>query len=134
LCTLAARLALDGRDERERARRGRAVVVRDPEGELDERLRELLDDALDRRDGDPIRRLDAELDDEPAPLRVAEANLDDGADASVIGYLVGEGPRESARGDERIDGGERDPSRLLGGGERIVTAQQLGRGNACQLS
>ena len=47
LRTLAARLSLHRRDERERARRRRAVVVRDPERELDERFGQLLDDAFD---------------------------------------------------------------------------------------
>ena len=80
LRALAARLALNGSDERERASRSRAVVVGDPERELDERLRQLLDDALDRRDVDAGGRVDAELDDEAAALRVAEAHLDDRAD------------------------------------------------------
>src|SRR5207244_2400755 len=44
---LAARLPLHRRDERERAPRRRAVVLGDPERELDERPRQLFDDTLD---------------------------------------------------------------------------------------
>ena len=81
LRALAARLALHGRDERERAPRRRAVVVRDPERELDERRRQLLDDALDRRASMPCGGATLDLGDDAAPLRVAEAHLDDGARA-----------------------------------------------------
>ncbi len=44
------------RHELERARRSRAVVVGDPEREIDERRRQLVEDRLDRRRLDPRRR------------------------------------------------------------------------------
>ncbi len=115
LSALAARLALQRRDQRQRAGRRRAVVVGDPERELDERLRQLLDDALDRRHVDACGRLDAELDHEPAPFRVAEPDLDDGADARVLRHLVRERARDGARGYEGIHRRQvRHKARLLG--------------------
>ena len=112
LLAFAARRPLHRRDERQGARRRRAVVVRNPEGELDQRRWQLVDDALDRRDLDARRCRDAELDDEPAPLCVPEAHLDDRADTRVLRHLVGERPRDRARGDQGIHGSESYPSRL----------------------
>ena len=106
LRSLAARLPLHRSNERESARRRRAVVVRDPQRQLDEPPGQLLDDALDRSDDDAVRRLDPDLDHEPATLRVSEPHLDDRADARLLGHLVREGPRERSRGDEWVDGGE----------------------------
>ena len=63
----------------ERARRRRAVVVGDPERELDERRRQLLDDALDRRGLDPVRRRNVDLGHDAAAPRVPEPHLDDRA-------------------------------------------------------
>ena len=114
LRALAARLALHGRDERERASRCRAVVVREPERELDQRRRELLDDALDRRRLYPVRRRHADLRHDAAPARVAEAHLDDGAGADRVWHLVRELAREGARGHERIDGCVRDSASVVG--------------------
>ena len=102
---LAAGLPLHGRDQRERASRRRAVVLRDPERELDERLRQLLDDALDRRRLDAFRRRDVDLVDDTSPLRVAEPHLDDRARLNVVRDLVRELARERARRYERIDRG-----------------------------
>ena len=48
-------LPLDRRDERKGAAGSGAVVVRDPERELDQRAGNLFDDALDRRRIDPFR-------------------------------------------------------------------------------
>src|SRR5439155_24284181 len=102
LWPFAAGLPLHRRDECERASRRRAVVLGDPEGELDERLRQLLDDALDRRGLDSLRRRDVDLRDDTASLRVAEAHLDDRAQPNIVGNLVGELTRERARRYERI--------------------------------
>jgi hypothetical protein len=94
------------RDEGERARGGRAVVVREPESEIDERRREGLEDALDRGRLDSFRPLDVDVDDDATALRVAEADLDDRALLRPVGNLVRERARESAGADERVDGGE----------------------------
>jgi hypothetical protein len=66
-------------DERERPRGGGSVVLREPEREVDERGRELLDDAGDRCDLDPLRRPAVDLDDDPALAPAPERNVDDGA-------------------------------------------------------
>ena len=103
---LPARLSLQRRDERERPARRRPVVRGHPERELDECRRQLLHDALDGRGGDPFRRSDADLRDDAAPPRVSEPDLHDGAGPDALRHLVGELARESASGDERIDGRE----------------------------
>jgi hypothetical protein len=118
LRTVAARLSLRRRDERERSRGRRAVVVRDPQRERDERLGQLLDDAPDGSDVHTGRCVHSELDYETAALRVTEADFDDRADTDVLRHFVRERTRDGACGHERIDGGERDPSRLLGGHEK----------------
>jgi tRNA (cmo5U34)-methyltransferase len=106
LSTLAAPLRVVRRDERERPRRRRAVVVGEPEREVDERRRQRLGDPLDRRGRDSLRRRDADLrHDAPVP-RVAEAHHDDGAFSGLLGDLVRERTRDRARGHERIDGRE----------------------------
>ena len=64
-------------DELERASRRRAVVVGDPERQVDEGGRDLVEHLSDARELDPGRRLDVDLDDdatrrappEPAPAR-----------------------------------------------------------------
>ena len=82
LRALAARLSLQRRDERERARRRRAVVVRDPERELDERLRAAPRRRARRgRRRRPAARSTPSSTTSPAALRVAEANLHHRADA-----------------------------------------------------
>ena len=53
---LAAALRVVRRDERERTRRRRAVVVGEPEREIDERRRQRLRDALDRRRRNALRQ------------------------------------------------------------------------------
>ena len=104
LCALAARLALHRRDELERAPGRRAVVVRHPERELDERSRQLRHDTLDRRRRHPVGRRHSDLGHNATPLRVAEAHLDDRAGLDLVGNLVRELTRERAGGDERVDG------------------------------
>ena len=103
---LAATLAHERRDERERARRRRAVVLGEPEREIDERRRKLLDDPLDRRDLDPLGRATVDVDDDAARLGAGEAHLDDRALLDLVGHLVGEDPRGQRPGvDERVDRG-----------------------------
>ena len=102
---LAAPLRVVRGDESERARRGRAVVVGEPQREIDERGRQRPGDALDRRRLHALRRRDVDLGDDAAPSRVAEAHFDDRALLRLLGDLVGERPRDRACGDERIDGG-----------------------------
>ena len=101
---LAAALRVVRRDERERARRRRAVVVGEPEREIDERRRQRLRDALDRRGSNAVRQRHADLGDDAAPARVAELHLDDRA-LRVLRHLVRERPRHRPGGHERIDGG-----------------------------
>ena len=102
---LAAGLPLDGRDQRERASRRGAVVLRDPESELDEGLRQFLDDTFDLRRVDAFRRRDVDLRHDTSPLRVAEAHLDDRARLNLVPDLVRELARERARRYEWIDRG-----------------------------
>ncbi len=102
---LAAGLALHRRDERERAAGRRAVVVRDPERQLDERFRQLLDDTLDLGGLDALRGRDVDLRHDTASLRVAEAHFDDRAGPDLVPDLVGELACERARRYEGIDGG-----------------------------
>ena len=116
LRTRAASLPLDGSDEPERASRRRAVVVRDPEREPEERRRQLLDDALDGSRLDPFRRDDVDLRDDAAATGVAEPDLDDRARPDLVRNLVRELAREGAGGDERIDGrvAGQEPQRRVG--------------------
>ena len=92
------------RDELERARGGRPVVVRDPQGEVDER--QLVEDALDRRRLDARRRLHPGLDHDAARSAAAEADRHDRALADALRNLVREYARDRAGRDERIDGRE----------------------------
>ena len=103
---LAAPLRLLRRDQREGAGRRRAVVVREPEGEIDERRRERLEHSLCRDGLDVGRRFGVGVDDDTAATRVAEGDREDGALLHLVPDLVGERPRERARADDRVDGGE----------------------------
>ena len=67
------RCGLLRRDQRERAGRRRAVVVGEPEGEVDERRRQRLEHPLGRDRLDVGRRLGVGVDDDAAAPRVAEA-------------------------------------------------------------
>jgi hypothetical protein len=102
---LASRLPLHRRHQRQCAPGRRAVVVGDPERQLDERARQLFDHSLDGGCVDPHRRLNVDLRYHTTPACVAEANLDHRTWADVFGNLVGELARERTRGHERIDGG-----------------------------
>ena len=84
-------------DEPERAPGGRAVVVGEPECELYERRRQLLDDALDGRRLDPGRRGLVDPDDHSACFRAREPNRDDGPTLDVVRRLIREGARERTR-------------------------------------
>ena len=106
LAPLAAPLRLLRRDQRERAGRRRAVVVREPEGEIDERRRKRLEHALGRDGLDVGRRLGVGVDDDAAAAGVAEPDREDGALPHLVPDLVRERPRERARIDDRVDGGE----------------------------
>src|SRR5207248_5576937 len=69
---LCAAAALQRRDELERERRRRAVVVGDPECEVDERGRQRLRNALDGGSLDAVRRRHADLGHDAAAPRAAE--------------------------------------------------------------
>ena len=108
--TLAAPRPEPGSDELERSRGRRAVVVGEPQRQIDERRRQLVEQRLDRRRLDARRRLHPGLDHHPARGRAAEPDRDDGALADIVRHLVGERTGDRARGDERIDLGERHPA------------------------
>jgi hypothetical protein len=116
--------ALHGGNEPERAAGSRAVVVGDPQRQLDERGRQLLDNPFDRDGVDPGRRVDIDVRDDRASSGVAESDFDDRAPSDAVGDLVGELTRERACGDERIDGGvpsdraSLDPARDAGSSRR----------------
>ena len=108
--TLAPRRASQGRHELERAGWRRAVVVRDPQREVDERRRDVVHETPDDRGLDPGRRLDADVRDHPAHGAAAEPHRDDRALADSLGDLVRERPDERASRDERVDGRKRHGS------------------------
>ena len=93
-------------DQRERTRRSRAVVVRDPEREIDECRRQGLEHVLGGDRLHAARRLGIGVDHDPAPPRVAEADREDCSLPHVVSDLVRERPRERTRTDDGIDGGE----------------------------
>ena len=94
------------RDQRQRAGRRRAVVVREPEGEVDERRREGLEHAFGGDGLDVGRRLGVGVDDDAAPPGIAERNREHGSLPNLVLDLVREQPRERAGTDDRIHGGE----------------------------
>ena len=94
------------RDELERTRGRRAVVVGEPERELDEGRRQLVEDTVDRRRRHARWRLHPGRDDDAAGGGASEADRDDRTDADALRHLVGERTRDRARGDERIDLGK----------------------------
>ena len=87
------------RDERERPRRRRAVVVGEPEREVDERGRQLVErrprSAPARR---PAGALAAGLDDDAALPRRGRSGRDHGALPDPLRHLVGEGRATRAGG------------------------------------
>ena len=102
--TLAAPRPHPRRDELQRARRSRAVVLGQPERQVDERRRELVEDAPDRSCLHPERRRFLQPDDDAAHLRAPEGHRDDRPLPHFLRHLVGERreqPRERRRGDRR---------------------------------
>ncbi len=91
-------------DEREGTRGSRAVVVRQPESEVDERGRERPEHPLDSDGLDVRGRLIFETHDDAPPPSAAEGDRDDRALLQIV-REVRERTREGARRDERIDGG-----------------------------
>ena len=95
-------LALRGCDESERPGWSRAVRVREPERQVDERGRDRAEHLLHGDGLDVLGRVVGRLDDDPAPVRAAERHLDDRSLLEPVSE-VGERPREGAGGDERED-------------------------------
>jgi hypothetical protein len=111
--------ALERGDQGEGPRRGRAVVVGEPERELDERRRYTVDDRACVRDVDARRRRHSGLDDDAADSPRAERDRDDVALPDLVGHRVGERPRERARRNEwehrrQRHAGERSAGRRMG--------------------
>ena len=94
------------RDERERAAVRRAVVVGEPEREVDERGRQSGDDRLDGLRVDPLRRLVGDLDDDSRARVGRRSGRERPRPSPRRPRPVGERPVERAGGDEREDGGE----------------------------
>ena len=111
---LDAALALLRCDQRERAPRSRAVVVRDPERQVDERGRDLVDDPVDRPRLDAGRRRPRR---QPTTTPRRRAPCSETATTEPLrtpfstAYV--NGPCERPGRDERIDRGERHPSSLV---------------------
>ena len=78
------------RDERERAAVRRAVVVGEPERQVDERRRQPGEDRLDGLRVDPLGCLVGDLDDDAAHAPAAEADAHHGALLDVVLDRVGE--------------------------------------------
>ena len=100
-------LALERRDERERPPGCRAVVVGDPERQVDEGRRQLLEHAADRRELDARRRLVFGRDDNASRAAAAERDLDHGALGDALRRVVRERPRERPGREQREDGDRR---------------------------
>ncbi len=109
---LRAPLTPSRRDELERASGRRAVVVGQPQREIDERAWDLVEQRADRSEGDTRRRRDADLGDHATRAGASQADGDHGPFSHPVGHLVGERARERAGAHERIDGGERHASSL----------------------
>ena len=95
------------RDECERAGGRGAVVVREPERELDERRRNAIDDVARVRDHDAVRGRDARVDHDATHLPCAESDREHVALFHVVGDAVCERARQRARRHQRIDLRER---------------------------
>ena len=106
----AARRTACRRDERERPGGGRAVVLGDPEGEVDEGRGQLVEQAPDRRRPHAGRCLDADLGDDAAGGRAPDPQGDDRPLADAFGDDVRERTRERAGRHERVDVGEGHPA------------------------
>jgi hypothetical protein len=103
---LAPRSAALGSDERERPGGSRAVVVREPEREVDERRRYLVEQPADGRRLDPAASTPTSVTTPRVELRPS-LTATTAPFARPSGDPVGEGSRERACGHERVDGGER---------------------------
>jgi hypothetical protein len=99
-----ARAGLRGNERQRPGGRG-AVVVGEPEREVEERLRDGPEHVVDGDGLDVPRRLVVEPDDHAAASRAAEAHRHDRAPLETVGQ-VRVRPRDGARGDERDHGGE----------------------------
>ena len=75
----ALRGAPDGRDELERTRRCRPVVLRQPEREIDECRWNRVEQAAHRDRSDAGGRLDTDIDDDAARLLPPQPDCDDGS-------------------------------------------------------
>jgi hypothetical protein len=100
---IAAAPACVWRDERESSSRSRAVVVGEPQRELDERRGNPVHDAPRIGDVDTGRGSDARLDDDSAHGAGAQPNRQDVALGGVGGDAVRERARKRARRHERVD-------------------------------
>src|SRR5256885_753874 len=88
-----------------RPRGSRAVVLGDPERQVDERRRQLVYDTLDRQGPDSRRRRLDNLDNHPARPRAAEGHGHNRALIRAVWEHVGELARaERTRADERNNG------------------------------
>ena len=105
--SLAPRRAAQRGDELERAGGRRAVVVGDPEREVDERRRDLVEQPADEGRLDARGSLDADVRNDAAGRAPPEADGDDRALADALRHLVRERLRQRAGRDERIDRRER---------------------------
>ena len=92
-------------DQGQRPCRRGAVVVGEPEGEVEEGLRDGSEHVLDGDGLDVPGRLVLEPDDDPAATRAPEAHRHDRAPFEPV-REVRVRPRDGARGDERDHGGE----------------------------
>ena len=119
-----ARALLRG-DERERPTGSRAVVVRHPQREVDERRRHLVEHTVDRPWLDARGRVRPNADDHAATACARQRDGDDRALADAVLHRVCERPGESPRRDERVDGGERHPSSV------VVASAAAGTGPGC---
>jgi hypothetical protein len=90
-------------DERERPRRRRAVVVGEPQREVDERRRNLVNDRLDRHRRHTCRSGTVDVDDDAALAAATEPHRDDGALPHPCRHLVRERLRQRSCRDERND-------------------------------
>ena len=103
---LLSPLPFHRRDQLERPPGRRAVVVRDPEREIDEHRGQLVEHGVDQNRLDTLGSLVDELDDDSPPPRATERHGDDGALRRSVRQLVGEWPRERAGRHEWVNGRE----------------------------
>jgi hypothetical protein len=107
LATSATSRSCVWRHEGQRACRRRAVVIGQPEREVDERRRNSVDDRARIGDLDPVGRIDVHVDDDAADASSAEPDRHDMTTGDILRNAVRERPRERTGGDEGEDLGER---------------------------